>query len=56
MVNKLKAIMTIMFGNYAIIRRNGISIIVHTDLTQEQQKKAACLFFREAHSLPSTMN
>ena len=51
MVNKLKAIMAIMFGNYAVIKRNGISIIVNTDLTQEQQRRAACLFFREAHSI-----
>lgn len=51
MGKKMAAIKNIIMGKYTIIRREGVELIVETNLGSADLKRASCLFFREAHSL-----
>lgn len=51
MANKLKAVIGVLTGKYAVIQKNGVTLIVETNMDKKNLKEAACLFFREVYAL-----
>lgn len=45
-MERLKAIYSLLFGKYVVIKENGVNILVQSNLTEEGLKETACKFFR----------
>lgn len=48
-MNRLKAITSLLFGRYVVIKNDGVNILIESNMNDEAIKETACKFFRLAY-------
>lgn len=49
-MSRLKAITSLLFGRYVVIKNDGVNILVESNMTEDAIKETACKFFRLAYN------